>query len=221
MTELATGKWGTVTDRSQRVIRHGRADRLYHWLMAFCVIVLTATAFLPIFGIKFAWLDIHWIAGVGLTALILIHVVRAIVWQDWRNMWIGLTDLRDLWRSVCRLLGGRGARASLPAKYDPAQKLYHFGVAIVVLAVVGSGLLMLLKINTPLWRRNPYWFSSDTWGIIYVIHGMASMVIVAVVIIHIYFSLHPDHWYLARSMVRGWISRKEYSERHDAARWKV
>ncbi len=221
MSELATGKWEPMTDRSQRVIRHRRVDRLYHWLMAISVIVLTATAFLPIFGIKFAWLDIHWITGVGLAALVLIHVVRAIVWQDWRNMWIGITDLRDLWRSVYRLLGGRGATPSLPGKYDAAQKLYHFGVAIVVLAVVGSGLLMLLKIDTPLWRRNPYWFSSDTWGVIYVIHGMASMAIVAIVIIHIYFALHPDQWYLARSMFRGWISREEYSEHHDAARWKA
>lgn len=221
MTELATGKCETVTDRSQRVIRHRRVDRLYHWLMAISVIVLTATAFLPIFGIKFAWLDIHWITGVGLAALILIHAVRAIVWQDWRNMWVGMTDLRDLRRSVYRLLGGRGATPSLPGKYDAAQKLYHFGVAIVVLAVVGSGLLMLLKIDTPLWRRNPYWFSSDTWGVIYVIHDMTAMAIVAIVIIHIYFSLHPDQWYLARSMLRGWISRKEYSEHHDAARWKA
>jgi formate dehydrogenase subunit gamma len=220
MSELATSKWETLTERSARVIRHQWIDRLYHWLMAISVIVLTATAFLPIFGIKFAWLDIHWITGVALTALILIHIVRALVWQDWRNMWINMTDLRDLWRGVVRLLGGR-ATPSRPSKYDAAQKLYHFAVAIVVLAVVGSGLLMLLKIDTPLWRRNPYWFSSDTWGVIYVIHGMASMVIVAIVIVHIYFGLHPDSWYLARSMVRGWISRKEYSEHHDAARWKA
>ena len=77
MTELATGKWQTVTDRSQRVIRHRRVDRPLPLADGDQRLVLTATAFLPIFGIKFAWLDIHWITGVGLAALILIHVVRA------------------------------------------------------------------------------------------------------------------------------------------------
>ena len=219
MDELTSGEWQTATDRSQRVIRHKRLDRLYHWLIALCIIVLMATAFLPILGIKFEWLDIHWMTGVALAALILIHIVRALVWQDWRNMWIGFADLPDLWHSVARLLGGHKP-PSLPGKYDASQKLYHLGVAVVVLSVVGSGLLMLLKIDTPLWRRNPYLFSSDTWGVIYVVHGMAAMAIVAIFIIHLYFTLMPDSWYLLRAMVRGWISRKEYSQHHDAARWK-
>jgi cytochrome b subunit of formate dehydrogenase len=80
---------------------------------------------------------------------------------------------------------------------------------------------MLLKIDTPLWRRNPYWFSNATWGIIYVVHGFAAMAMVTMVMIHIYFALRPDEWYLTRSMFRGWISRKEYSEHHDAERWKA
>ncbi len=203
-----------------RVRRHTLLDRTYHWLMALCVIVLMATAFLPILGIKFEWLDIHWITGVALAALVLIHIVRALFFQDWRNMWIGWTDLRELWRDTARLLGSRSALA-LPGKYDAAQKLYHLGVAIVILAVVGTGLLMLLKIDTPFWRRNPYWFSADTWGVIYVIHGFAAMAIVATVIVHLYFSLMPDSWYLLRAMVRGWISGKEYAQHYDPSRWKA
>jgi len=210
----------SATEGWQRVNRHSGVDRLYHWLMASCIIILITTAFLPILGIKFEWLDIHWITGVAFSALILIHIVRALVWQDWRNMWIGFSDLRDLWRGTARLLGANKA-LPLPGKYDAAQKLYHLGVAVVVLAVVGSGLLMLLKIDTPLWRRNPYWFSGDTWGVIYVIHGMAAMAIVAILIIHLYFTLHPDSWYLLRAMFRGWISRTEYGEHHDVARWKA
>ena len=156
MNEAPAGNCADSGGRSvQRVLRHRGIDRLYHWLMAICVFVLTATAFLPILGIKFAWLDIHWITGVALAVLILFHIVRAIGWQDWRNMWIGLADIRDLWRNVVHLLGARETRP-LPGKYDAAQKLYHLGVAIVVLSVVVSGLLMLLKIDTPFWRRNPY-----------------------------------------------------------------
>jgi cytochrome b subunit of formate dehydrogenase len=216
----ATSKSQTAPALSPRVPRHKAIDRLYHWLMAVCIFTLMATAFLPILGFKFEWLDIHWITGVALTVLVIFHIVRAIGWQDWRNMWIGFADIRDLWRNVAQLLGARKT-PPLPGKYDAAQKLYHLGVAIVVLAVVGSGLLMLLKIDTPLWRRNPYVFSGDTWGIIYVVHGMAAMTIVAIVIIHLYFALMPDGWYLLRAMIRGSISRKEYVEHHDAARWKA
>jgi hypothetical protein len=80
---------------------------------------------------------------------------------------------------------------------------------------------MLLKIDTPLWRRNPYWFDGDTWGVIYAIHGFASMALVTLVIIHIYFALRPEEWWLTRSMFRGTISRTEYAEHCDASRWRA
>ena len=220
MNEIATRDLQAATKDPEHVVRHQPLDRLYHWLMAICVFILMGTAFLPILGIKFEWLDIHWITGVALAALVLFHIVRALFFQDWRNMWIGITDLREMWGDVCRLLGGQ-ARQQLPGKYDAAQKLYHLGVAVVVLSVVGTGLLMLLKIDTPLWRRNPYWFSADTWGMIYVIHGMAAMTIVAIVLVHIYFAVHPDQWYLTPSMFRGWISRADYDRHHDPTRWKA
>jgi cytochrome b subunit of formate dehydrogenase len=220
MDQLTSGRWPAAAAGGERVKRHNLLDRAYHWLMALCVFVLMATAFLPILGIKFQWLDIHWITGVALAALVLIHIVRALVFQDWRNMWIGRADLQEMWRGVARLFGSRQP-ALLPGKYDAAQKLYHLGVAVVVLAVIGTGLLMLLKIDTPFWRRNPYWFSADTWGWVYVIHGFAAMAIVAIVIVHLYFALMPDSWYMLRAMVRGWISGKEYSQHHDPARWKA
>jgi len=220
MNHAPAGNSQIAAAPSPRVARHKAVDRLYHWLMAICIFTLMATAFLPILGFKFEWLDIHWMTGVAMTVLVILHIVRAISWQDWRNMWIGFADIRDLFRNVAHLLGARRT-PPLPGKYDAAQKLYHLGVAIVVLSVVGSGLLMLLKIDTPLWRRNPYLLSSNTWGIIYVVHGMAAMAIVAIVIIHLYFTLMPDSWYLLRAMIRGSISRKEYLKHHDAARWKA
>jgi formate dehydrogenase subunit gamma len=222
MTEQATVGVSAAGDHSGRVIRHLLVDRLYHWLTAIAVLVLMGTAFLPILGWKFDWLDIHWMTGVLLTVLILFHIVRALVWQDWRSMLaIGPADLRDIWRGTWRALGGRGAAPARPGKYEPLQKFYHLGVAILILAVVASGLLMLLKIDTPLWRRDPYWFSNDTWGIIYAVHGLAAMALVATTILHIYFALRPDEWHLTRSMFRGWISRAEHAEHYDAKRWKA
>src|SRR5262249_15840326 len=133
MSEDTTAGRSTAGDLSGRVMRHLLVDRLYHWLTAIAVLVLMATAFLPILGWKFDWLDTHWISGVLLSVLVLFHIVRALVWQDWRSMLsIGIADGRDIWRSAWHALGGRGAPPARPGKYDPLQKLYHLGVAILV-----------------------------------------------------------------------------------------
>jgi cytochrome b subunit of formate dehydrogenase len=202
-----------------RVIRHLLVDRVYHWLMAACVLILMGTAFLPIIGYKFEWLGLHWTTGVLLSVLVVIHVVRAVVWQDFWSMMIDGRDLRNFRRIVVRGAGGEAAPTALPGKYDGLQKLYHAGIAVLVLALVGSGLLMLLKIDTPLWRRNPYWFADYQWGVIYAVHGLAAMALVSMVMIHIYFAARPDEWRLTRSMVRGWITRGEYEGHHDPQRW--
>ena len=202
-----------------RVGRHLLIDRAYHWLMAACVLTLMATAFLPIIGYKFEWLGLHWPTGVALSALVFIHIVRAVIWQDFFAMVIDAADIRNAWRAMVRALGGKGAEPGKPGKYTLPQKLYHAGIAVLVLSVVATGLAMLLKIDTPLWRRNPYLLADYQWGYIYVVHGFASMALITLVMIHIYFALRPDEWRLTRSMLRGWITRREFEEYHDAARW--
>ena len=159
----------------ERVLRHHVADRLYHWIMAAALLVCLFTAFLPILGWKFAWVMPHWIAGIVLTVAILYHIVRAVVWQDFWSMVIGPRDLRSSWRFVARALGSRGPTPQKDAKYSPLQKLFHMLVAAVVLAIVATGLLMLSKIDTPFWRRNPYWLADAQWGMIYAIHGLCAM----------------------------------------------
>jgi formate dehydrogenase subunit gamma len=202
-----------------RIKRHLLVDRAYHWLMAASVITLMATAFLPIIGYKFEWLGLHWTTGVVLTALVCIHIVRAVIWQDFWAMMIDFRDIRNGWRRVAGMAGRQGPSPGKPGKYNGLQKLYHAGIAILVLAVVASGLLMLLKIDTPLWRRNPYVLANEDWGLIYVVHGYAAMALITMVMIHIYFAIRPDEWRLTRSMFRGWITRREYEEHHDTERW--
>jgi formate dehydrogenase subunit gamma len=213
----ADGRSGAAA--AARVSRHLVVDRAYHWLMAVCVLTLMATAFLPIIGYKFEWLGLHWPTGVALSALVCIHIVRAVIWQDFFAMMVDAADIRNAWRAMARALGGRGAEPGKPGKYTLLQKLYHAGIAILVLSVVVTGLAMLLKIDTPLWRRNPYVLADYQWGYIYVVHGFASMALITLVMIHIYFALRPDEWRLTRSMLRGWITRREFEEHHDAARW--
>jgi formate dehydrogenase subunit gamma len=204
---------------SPRVTRHLLIDRVYHWLMAACVLTLLATAFLPIIGYKFEWLGLHWTTGVALSALVLIHVVRALIWQNFWAMVIDGADLRNARQHLAQGLGRKGAVPGKPGKYNALQKLYHAGIAVLVLSIVVTGLLMLLKIDTPLWRRNPYVLADYQWGWIYVVHGFAAMALITMVMIHVYFALRPDEWRLTRSMFRGWISRREFEEHHDKARW--
>ncbi len=106
-----------------------------------------------------------------------------------------------------------------PGKYPLLQKLFHHGAALVVLTAVVTGGLMMVKIDTPLWARDPYWLASQTWGVIYVLHGLASLLVLALVMVHIYFAIRPEKLWITRSMIVGWIRRDEYHANHDPALW--
>jgi len=206
---------------AERVARHLLPDRVYHWAMAAAVLTLLATGFLPILGWKFEWVTAHWIAGVMLAGLVVFHIVRASVWLDFWSVVPGLEDLRSGWCAVGQALGRQGPAPLKPGKYSILQKAYHLLIAIVVLALVATGLLMLLKIDTPLWRRNPYWYSDRQWGIIYVIHDLCAMAVITLLMAHIYFALRPEKWWMTLSMLRGWVSRADYLRHHDPARWPM
>jgi formate dehydrogenase subunit gamma len=205
----------------ERVLRHHLVDRLYHWTMAVAVLTCLFTAFLPILGWKFDWVTAHWIAGIVLTAAILFHIVRAALWQDFWSMVIGPRDLRSSWRLVSLAVRRGGLLPQLDAKYSPLQKLFHMLVAAVVLAIVVTGLLMLSKIDTPFWRRNPYWLTDAQWGMTYAIHGLCAMAMITLIMVHVYFGIRPEKMWMTRSMFHGWISREDYLRHHDPQRWPV
>lgn len=98
--------------------------------------------------------------------------------------------------------------------------MIHHTFAVVVLTSIVSGLLMMVKIDTPLWERNPYWLSSKTWGVIYVVHDLASMALVTMIMMHVYFAIRPEKRLYLRSMFLGWITREEYLSHHDPERWE-
>jgi formate dehydrogenase subunit gamma len=206
---------------AERVLRHRGIDRLYHWIMAAAFLVCLFTAFLPILGWKFEWLTSHWVAGIALTVVVLAHIVRATLFQDFWSMMVGPRDLVGAWRIARQVLGRHGPPPKLAGKYPLMQKLFHGLVAVLVLAVVATGLLMLSKIDTALWRRNPYWLGDDQWGIVYTVHGLAAMAMITLAMAHIYLALRPEKWWMNRSMFVGWISRANYEKHHDPERWKL
>lgn len=188
---------------ADRILRHKAIDRAFHWITAVAVLVLLATGLLPVVGVEFPWVTIHWVTGVVLAAAVLFHIIRASFWQRLRCMWINARDLRP----------GKAA------KYTLAQKLMHLALSVVVLVAVGTGLVMMAKIDTPLWKRDPYLLDASTWGVIYVLHGLAALAALTLIIIHIYFGLIPEKRMYLRAMVRGWVHRDELLAEHDPERW--
>ena len=204
-----------------RVTRHSVTARLGHWLMAGSTLVLLGTAFGPILGIEFAWVDIHWMAGVLLTLLVVLHVLRYVLFKPLRTMLIGPRDLRDGMHALNFNLRQTEIAPPLPGKYSLSQKAIHAVFACVVLTAIVTGCLMLAKIDSPFWERNPYFLSDPTWGVIYVLHGFAALALITLVMLHIYFSLRPEKRHYLRSMITGALTGLELFEHHDPQRWQT
>ena len=94
-------------------------------------------------------------------------------------------------------------------------------LAAVVLTTVVTGGFLLLRIDSPWWQRNPYVLADSTWGIVYVLHGLAALMLVTMVMVHVYFALRPEKLKFTRAMILGWITRREFDEHHDKERWQV
>lgn len=204
-----------------RIVRHAGFDRLIHWVTAACVFVLLATGFLPVLGVDFAWVAIHWWTGFVLIAAVLAHVVRSLISKRVGRIWFRRRDISDavqIAKINLRLSSGALPR---PGKFSFAQKLIHFAFAVVVLAACVTGSLMMVKIDTPWWDRNPFWLSDETWGLIYVVHGFSAMLLITMVMTHVYFAIRPEKAMFLRSMVLGWITRDEFERAHDPKRWRV
>ena len=167
--------------------------------MAVCVIILGATAFLPILGVHFPWLVIHEIAGVALVLAIFYHLYRVFRIHGVKAMMPGLDDLRE----GAGLAIGREVQGLEPAKYDVLQKAFHWVAATAVIATAATGLVMLAKVDTVFWDRNPALMSDLSWGVVYAIHGLGAMLLLFLVIVHIYFALIPQHRALLVAMISG------------------
>jgi cytochrome b subunit of formate dehydrogenase len=151
---------------------------------------------------------------------VLFHVVRVLVRGTLGSMWVGRADIADALEIASATLA-RKLPARRPGKYSVAQKLIHHAFAVVVLATLVTGGLMLARIDSPWWQRNPYLLADDTWGIVYVVHGLAALLLITMVMMHVYFALRSEKLKYTRAMIRGWITRREFDEHHDPTRWQV
>ena len=204
-----------------RIPRHSLAARLFHWIMAAAMFVLLFTAFLPKVGVPFNWVTYHWIAGIVLTISILFHIVHSIFYMDFWSIWPDRSDLEDARKRMQRFLGQSAAVPRKFAKYPLENKLYHGVVMLSGLAVIATGICMMFRVRTIFFPRNPYLFSDMTWGMMYVLHGLAGVGLITLTIVHVYFAVRPEKLPITASMIVGSMSREFYLKEHDPERWII
>jgi cytochrome b subunit of formate dehydrogenase len=205
----------------QHVPRHSLVARLFHWIMAASMLTLLFTAFLPKAGLHFDWVTYHWIAGTVLTISILFHIVHASIFLDFWSIWPDRIDLRDARRRVLRFVGNSAPPPDRFAKYPLENKLYHGAIMATALSSIVTGVFMMFRVRTIFFPRNPYLFGDMTWGMMYVLHGLAGVGLIALIMMHVYFGLRPEKRAITKSMIFGWMSRDFYLKEHDPARWPV
>ena len=207
-------------DLPEHIERHTFMARVFHWVMAASMFVLLFTAFLPIVGVRFAWVQWHWMAGLVLTASIIYHIIHATFFLDFWSIWVGPRDIPEFKAEMLRELG-HDVPGPKSGKYPLGNRLYHLAILVVGMTASITGVLMMSRVSQPLFTRNPYTMTDATWGLTYVAHGVAGVALIGLVIAHVYFAVRPDKWWITKSMIFGWISRRNYLEHHDPARWKA
>jgi formate dehydrogenase subunit gamma len=207
MAALANKKMDKPSAEGRRVVRHESIDRLFHWVMAVSIFALILTGIAPIIGLRIAWLNIHNISGLILAFVVVFHIIRSLFWQDFKSMLLGPRDFGEPFDS-----------AKKPGKYSFEQKGMHWAATVVILAVIVTGVLMFMQINSPFWERTNS-MPEDQLGLVFLLHGLSTLALVALAAVHIYFALRPEKLFYTRSMVSGWISEDEMAANHDTSRW--
>ena len=75
-----------------------------HWVMAFAMLALLFTAFLPIIGVRFAWQS-GTDGGHPADGVDLFHIVHATFFLDFWSIWVGPKDIPELKTEILREMG--------------------------------------------------------------------------------------------------------------------
>jgi cytochrome b subunit of formate dehydrogenase len=205
----------------EHVPRHSLAARMFHWVMAASMFTLLFTAFLPKVGLRFNWITYHWIAGTVLTFSVVFHIFHASFWLDFWSIWPDKADLEDAARRVQRFMGQPVPPPRRFAKYPLENKLYHGAIVATGLSVILTGVLMMFRVHTIFFPRHPYLFGDMTWGMMYVLHGLAGVGLISLVMVHVYFAVRPEKLDITKSMIFGSMKRDFYLKHYDPERWTI
>lgn len=225
----------------EEVPRFTAAQRASHWIMAISVFLLMLSGFLIMNAdvtvrtfLGVSWLVVHEVSAIVLIGYVIFHLGH-VAWKGtWTEMWFGRRDAEDLWVRGKNLVG-LADEYPRQFKYPSAQKLLHQGVTLATLGLIVTGLVLLRRVQTPLWdTTREFSFLGIEFGIggtglssmglvpwSFVIHDFLAVVLLALVMGHVYFAIRPNEWAITRSMVTGTVSARAYAEKYSPTSWSV
>ncbi|MFB6131150.1 MAG: cytochrome b/b6 domain-containing protein, partial [Salinigranum sp.] len=185
-----------------------------------------------VFGV--AWITVHEVAAITLIAYVLFHLGHVASKGTWSVMWFGRDDVADLWTRFQNLVGLTDEYPK-QFKYPSAQQALHLFVSLAVLGLVATGLVLLRRVQTPLWAATrEFTFLGVTFGLgggtvgtmglvpwSFVLHDFLAIATLSLVMGHVYFALRPREWSITQSMVTGKIPVDVYAEKYSRSSWSV
>jgi len=81
-----------------------------------------------------------------------------------------------------------------------------------------TGIIMMARVEDASLGPESLSVQRPELGVMYVLHGLAGVSLVALVMVHVYFAVRPEKWWITNSMIFGWIARRHYLEHHDPDR---
>jgi len=125
--------------------------------------------------------------------------------------------VRDAWRRILRFFGKPAAPHGQIRQVSAREQALPRRIIAAGLSAIVTGVFMMFRVRTIFFPRNPYLLSDMTWGLMYVLHGLAGVGLIALIMVHVYFGLRPEKRAITKSMIFGWMSRDFYLEEHDRA----
>lgn len=185
--------------REKLIVRYNAAERINHWLVALCFVLLALSG-LALFYPAFFWLTgifgtpqlariIHPFVGV----LMFVGFLRQF-FRYWHHNLINAEDIKWM-KSVGSVL--RGHEVGDIGKYNGGQKGLFWLMCVCLLALLASGIVI--------WR--PYFspsFSIPLIRVALLTHAVAAVLLIAGIIVHIYAAIWVKG--TIRAMVEGVVT---------------
>lgn len=201
-----------MVDLNKKVVRHNLKERLTHWLLVLCFLMVALS------GLSFFFPDFSWLSEVlgtrelarivhpfaGIVMIIAFIIVAAHYWRD------NLIEKGD-WKwlvNVVQVLKGNEHKVADVGHYNMGQKLL-FWTLILALAI-------LLCTGVIIWR--PYFasnFSIPVIRIALLLHAVSAIALILGIMVHIYMAI----WVRGsiRGMTEGWVTARWAKKHHP--RW--
>ncbi|HIJ60495.1 MAG TPA: cytochrome b/b6 domain-containing protein [Nitrospirae bacterium] len=205
-----------------KIRRNTAVEMIEHWSIALSGIVLIFTGLgcLPLYKRYFitelpgfAWTgnfftvtQVHYISAIIFCSAVFFHIFNHGLSKEW-----GLIPKKgDLKNSVKLILATFGIGHEPPSdKYLPEQRVAYFGIGLIVLVLIFSGIIKVLK-NLELVVLSPIAEAVNT-----LIHTIFGAFFLLAFLVHISFILlFKDNRHLLKGMLTGWVSEDYVKRRH-------